>query len=54
MLLGQVNAKGYAPGETDETFRKVHIDTLRFVADNARSEARRNLAKAEIERRKGA
>jgi hypothetical protein len=51
ILTGQVDVAGYAPGETQESFRRVNIDTLRFVADNARSAARRQLALNEIARR---
>ena len=50
-LFGQVNAEGYARGETPESFRRVSLETLQFVADNARSAARRKLATDEIERR---
>jgi hypothetical protein len=50
-LFGTVDANGYAPGETPDSFRRVHIDTLRFVAENAKSAARRKLAADEIERR---
>lgn len=53
MLFGQVNAAGYAPGETPESFKRVSLDTLEFVAVNARSAARRQLAIDEINRRKG-
>jgi hypothetical protein len=51
ILTGQVDSKGYAPGETAESFQRVHKDTLRFVAENARSEARRQLALNELARR---
>lgn len=53
-LFGKVDGSGYAPGETKESFERVHIDTLRFVAENARSAARRKLAADEIERRRRA
>lgn len=52
MLFGNVNNKGYAPGETPESFKRVSLDTLEFVAANAKSAARRQLAIDEINRRK--
>jgi hypothetical protein len=50
-LLGQVNSQGYAPGETPDSFKRVHKDTLEFVAQNATSASRRQLAKDELARR---
>jgi len=52
ILFGKAGANGLARGETAETFGRLSLETLEYIAANARHEARRKLALAEIARRK--
>lgn len=51
-MTNQLDAAGYAPGETPESFRRASRDSLEIVAQFAGTEARRKLADAELERRR--